>query len=228
MGQSVATVVSNVRTLLRDRSLSDALFGSFEIRYHVVAEAERLFQEIGIGPAWEDGVVSIIPDTYEYTITASGGLVEQVMAWRLHSRNWPIQRITNEELEAMRRGPSVSKSFPQYVAVFEDSSQNLKLRFWPIPVEADSVDWLRSRAPVWASPDPSATVIPLSDPALRVLEMKVVKRLLLQCPADALNSRLSAKDLANQLDRDIADGIRLERSRINRLKRTGRIALGDA
>jgi len=228
MGQSVATVVGNVRTLLRDRSLSDALFNSFEIRYHVMAEAERLFQEIGIGPSWETGVVSLVPDAYEYTLTVSAGLVEKVIAWRLQSRNWPIQRITNEELEAMRRGPSVSRSFPQYVAVFEDSSQSLKLRFWPIPSEADSVDWLRSRAPVWATPDPSATVIPLSDPALRVLEMKVVKRLLLQCPADALNSRLSAKDLATQLDRDIADGIRLERSRINRLKRTGRISLGDA
>lgn len=228
MARTVASVTNNVRTLLRDRSLSDALFNSFEINYHVMAEAERLFQEIGIGASWELGIVTIVPDTYEYTITVTAGLVEQVIALRLASRNWPIQRITNDELEAMRRGPSVSKSYPQFAAMWEDSAQSIKLRVWPIPAQADTIDWLRSRAPVWDTNDIPGTSIPLSDPALRVLEMKVAKRLLLQCPADALNSRLSAKDLATQLDRDIADGIRLERSRLNRFKRTGRIALGDA
>lgn len=227
MAKSVSQVVSDVRTLMRDRALSDALFNTFEITYHVCAEAERLFQEIGIGPSWEDGVISITPDTYEYSLPVSSGLLESVIAIRLHSRNWPIEKITNEELEAMRRGPSISKSFPMYVAMFESSDQSTKFRFWPIPSEADSIDWLRSKAPVWSA-SPLADTIPLSDPAIRVLEMRVAKRLMLQIPQDALNNRLAAKDLIPQLDRDIADGIRLERSRINRLKRTGRMSRREA
>lgn len=221
MSQTVATVTSNIRTLLRDRSASDALVGTFELKYHLKAEVERLFEELGLAPEWETGVVTLTPGTYEYTISNAGGLINQIVVVRAHNRNWPLARITDEELEAMRMGPSISSGPPQYIVMREKQDQSLFVRLWPVPSENDSLDWLRARYPASLTAD--TDTIPLSEPGLRVLEKRVACSLLQLLPASELADRSVDPKVVGQWEKDIADGIRLERIRINSLKRTGRV-----
>ena len=108
MSQTVGTVRDNVRTLMRDRSVSDSMMGSFELNYHIKVECGRLFQEIGLAPTWENGIINLVIGTFEYTITATAGLVNQIIVLRTHNRNWPLARITDDELESMQLGPSSS------------------------------------------------------------------------------------------------------------------------
>ena len=230
MARTVAEVRSGVRTYTRDRNAADSLLSPFEINHLIHGEAQRLFAEIGINPTWETGIVSVVSGTYEYTISVASGKanLSQVVALRLASRNWPIQRITDEQLESMRRGPSQASGFPLYAAIRESDSQTLKLRLWPTPNENDSIDWLRSWVPVWSTTTPDTDSIPLSDDAIRILEKRVAKAILSLLPDEQIAKRGISKEVVGLWDRDVAEGVRLERIRINSLKRTGMMARTQA
>lgn len=222
MSQTVATVVDHVRTLCRDRGVNDPALGTFEIKYHVKAEVEKLFQELGLAPQWENAITTLVVGTYEYTIAANGGLVNQIITVRTHNRNWPLTRITDDELESMRRGPSTTIGLPQFICLREQPDQSILVRLWPIPSEVDTLDWLRARYPTSLTADTDS--IPLSEPALRVLEKRVACTLLSMLPDTEVESNLiDGKAVIAKWSAEDANSIRLERIRINSLKRTGRV-----
>jgi hypothetical protein len=222
VSQTVATVVGNVRTLCRDRGVNDPALGTFEIKYHIKAEVEKLFQELGLAPEWETGVVTLVPGTYEYTIAGSGGLVNQIVTVRTHNRNRPLTRITDDELESMRRGPSTTIGLPEFICLREKQDQGIFVRLWPIPSEADTLDWLRARYPTSLTADTDS--IPLSEPALRVLEKRVACTLLSILPDSETQGNLIDRNaVISKWSAEDANSIRLERIRINSLKRTGRV-----
>ena len=228
MSTTIGTVRDRVRTKLRDRNASDAMMNSFEINNMIRTELPPLLQEIGLGPTWETSILTLTPNTYEYTIPVASGkaMLQQVQAFRLHSRNWPLARITNEELEAMRRGPSYSMGPPQAIVMWEDDSQQLRVRLWPVPSEADTVDWLRSWVPAYTGIDSDS--IPLSEGAVGVLIDRVVRACLLLLPDDVIANRQINRNYVSLLSSDIERGVKLERIRINSLKRTGRLTRSQA
>lgn len=226
MSTTLATVRDHVRTLLRDRNAGAAMVNTFELNRMIGDEAMRVASEIGLGPTWETGAIPIVVGIYEYVLSVptSKTYMTQLLNVRLASRNWPIQRITDEMLEGFRMGPSVSNGFPQYVSIREKDDQTLLFRFWPIPNQTDSVDLLRSWMPTLTA---DTDTIPLSDFAISLLVKRVVRNALAMLSDDVTTNRQINRAYAQSLDKDIEEGTRLERIRINSLKRTGMIARGQ-
>jgi hypothetical protein len=238
MSTNTGRVMDNVRSMLRDRDFSDLLFDTRELIYHAQAETQMLYQDIGISASWENAVLTLTPNVYEYTITkpSISGFVaahlNQIIGVRLHSRQWPLTRMTDDELEALRRGPSVTLGPPQAIVFNEGSDQTMGVRLWPTPSEVDTIDWLRSWVPSFSDGYNQTLNITdsifLSEAAVKVLEKRIARSIISSRMPDKLTERGVSPGYVKQLSEDIAEGTRLEKIRVNSLFRTGRISRGQA
>lgn len=225
MSGTLAGVRNNVRWLLQDHDPSNYAVSTPELNRLIEHRMQTAAVEIGQGPAWVTAALTLVPDQSDYTLP-TGVTYQQVMLLRLGSQGWSMMRISMDIMTVKRRGPAIPRGLPTDYTLWEDTSQVVNVRLFPTPSQADTIDIFRSLVPATLTDD--STAIPFSDGGLRLLELGVALRAAKRMTPEQRAQRLLSDDVIKQWEQDIETEKRTERSRINRLKRTGQHALTQA
>jgi hypothetical protein len=177
-------------------------------------------QEIGLGPVWVTGAVTLVASDFDYTLPTTMEY-NRVVAVQLNSQEWLLERVTPLELKAMQDGPGSSEGTPTHYALYEDDSQQVNIWMYPTPNEADTLNILRSRVPASLTTD--ATVIPFSIPLLRALEKQVALESMLMMDPEERQKRKAALDQGPKWEKEAARALKLEKVRFGNLKRSDQV-----
>lgn len=186
---------TKVRTFMRDRDPADYIFSSPEINVHVESTMRTLAGQAKLGQEWTTLSVTDATDTY-----AMPGSVEyaQVLEVRRQVDGHEVRIVSREVMQRLRDGDTASapsRGRPYWLTMWEDPSQSLKVRVFPWPDAAYTLDVLRSTLPAALATD--AAVIPFDSLLSDALCYQVASELLLSMPPEQAAKRLvDAKTLA--------------------------------
>lgn len=222
MADTVSNVRRRIRLLIDD--MDNNAFAIDSERLTTLMENRMQFTaaDVGMGPAWVSGAVTLTASSFEYTLPTSIQY-QRVMAVQLNSQEWLMERVTPLELKALQDGAGSEDAHPTHYSLFEDASQQIHVWLFPTPSAADTLNILRAQVPAALTTD--AINIPFSDPLLRAFEKACALEALLLMDEEERARRKAVLDGASKWEREINRAHRLERVRMGNLKRSDRVPL---
>ena len=220
MPDTVLNSRRRIRLLVDDLNMNQYAIDSprltiiMENRMHLTAA------EVGLGNVWVTSAVTLAANDYEYTLPTSVQY-NRVMALRLTSQEWLLERVTPAEFLALQDGSGEEANDPTHYALFEDTSQQVNIWLHPTPAGVDTLDVLRSQVPAALSTD--ATNISFSDPLLRAFEKSCAIDAVLLMDEEERAKRKAVLDQVGRWDQEVKRALSLERVRIGNLRRSDRI-----
>jgi hypothetical protein len=220
MSETLAVARRNVRLMTDDMDPNDYATDSERLNLLIDNRMQLMAQEVGLGPVWVAGAVTLVSGTFAYLLPATMEY-NRVVAVQLNSLEWLLERVTTLELKAMQDGPGTITGDPTQYALYEDDTQVVNIWMFPTPNEADTLNILRSRVPANLTTD--ATLIPFSAPLLRCLEKSVAVESVLLMDPEERQKRKATLDQAPKWEKEVARAIKLEKVRFGNLKRSDRV-----
>lgn len=220
MPDTVANVRRRVRQLIDDLNPNDTAIDSERLTTVLENRMHAMAQEVGLGPVWVTGAITLAANDWEYTLPTSIQY-NRVLQLQLNSQEWLMERLSPVELTALRDGSGDMTGDPTHYALFEDTSQQVNVWLAPTPVAVDTINILRSQVPAALSTD--ATNVSFSDPLLRALEKAAALDALLLMDQEEREKRKAVLDNVPIWNQEVRRALRLERVRVGNYKRSDRV-----
>lgn len=220
MADTVLNSRRRVRLLLDDMNASDYAVDTERLTTLMESRMHFLAAEVGIGPDWVTGAVTLTANDYTYTLPTTFQY-QRVMSIRLASQEWLLERVTHTQMLALKDGSTDATGDPTHYSLHEDSAQQVQIWLDPTPDQADTLDVMRSQVPSVLDADTDS--IPFSDPMLRAFEMDCAAHGIAMMDDDERAKRKAVADNIPFWERSVGRLVRLERIRIGNLRRTGQI-----
>lgn len=179
MSKTVQTIITNVRTQLKDTNASDYVVSSDRMLYRVITQIMDTAGRLDWSLAWVSGVVTLADADYDYALdnTKEYG---SILAVRRASDRELLQFVPPSVLEHYREGDVVGQGEPYMYALLTsgDAStadvETVTMLVYPTPTSSeagDTLDALVSYEPVASA---TTDVIPFPDRAIRAIELSVM------------------------------------------------------
>ncbi len=101
MSDTRANVRRRIRLITDDMNPNSYALDSERLDTLIESRMHFIAQEVGLGPLWVASAVTLTTADYTYTLPTSIEY-QRVIALRLASQNWLMERITRLELLALR------------------------------------------------------------------------------------------------------------------------------
>lgn len=229
MSGQIDTHMLEVRRLLKDRSPADYVFPTTQLEELTNLAIDELSEEMGMGnletSAWVS--LSVGVDTYAVTLPSLFGQavpsIQHLHSLTTTNLNWPMQKLTREEMLDRKSGPSKRQGTPTtHYAIWEGPDQSLELMVDPYPTVADALNaiWQPIHRRVDSFYD---STLMFSKRGLSALRLRVCAMALATAGQEALKRLDFPSDLADKW-RAESSGIALdEYARLNEGHRVGHI-----
>lgn len=217
MADTLANVRRRVRLLSDDMDPNHYAMDSDRLNTVIESRMHLMAQECGMGATWVTGAVTLTAGDFTYTLPTTVEY-QRVMAVRLNSQTWLMERITHTELLALQDGAGDAQGDPTHYAFYEDTSQQVNIWVYPTPNASDTLDIQRAAVPSALSTD--ATNIPFSAPLLRALEKSAAMDAILLMDADEQARRKVTLQQAPKWEREVLRAMKLEKVRFGNLRRS--------
>lgn len=220
MAETVSVVRRRIRLTIDDMNPNDTAIDSERMNNLMQNRMHFMAQEVGLGPSWVTGAVSVVVGTYQYTLPTSIQY-ERVTAVQLNSQEWQLERVTHSEFLALRDGSGDVQGPPTHFTLFEDTTQQVNLWLFPTPIVTDTLNVMRAQVPAALSAE--GTSIPFSSPLMAAFEKAVAIDAVLLMDAEERERRKAVLDVIPTWNQEVRRAIRLERVRIGNLRRSDRV-----
>lgn len=214
MSETRAVIRDEIRQMLSDNSSDNPAWTDERINRAITRHMRIIGNEVLMGKAWVTSAVTTVVGTADYTLP-TGVEYAQILSLKLLPFNSYLRPQTIEWIELARQGATLGQGIPNAYALWEDTSQVVNLRLWPIPNAIYTIDLERSIIPGALTSD-SATV-PFSENLIIGLEYRVAAEMAgigtdeqLQVAGLGPNAGAAFSSMAEQV-------IRRERERISRV-----------
>jgi hypothetical protein len=211
---TLSVLRGNIRWLLNDTSPSDRVFSTPLVNRIIENELPIFSQRLGLQPEWVVPFITVAAGVADYVITpATGKTHGNIEVLRLNSTGWLPTRVTQEEMTAMRVAPPGGIPQGQTTAwtAWEGPDQVLRVRLYPIPAVADSIDAYRSALPATLTSD--ATVLPFNVDQQHAMEKWVGVCLLGRATEEDYGKLRLAPDYKSQLAAECEEAAKQSRAR---------------
>ena len=228
MSQTLAQTLVRVRILLKDPNppAGGTVLAVTDVdAYHTLMDlAQIMAPDLGLGRGWVSAWIAI-SDTESSDFSPAVGIeYETILELVRASDHWPLERVSNTEMEMLRRGTMIpfGPKVTHYTILEKTSGANevVTIRVHPRPTAADSLDALLEEIPTAAYAD--ATVLPFSHDALRGLEREAAIDLALGMLAEDFDDHGLSKDLLARWEREAAASRQNASNRRRRQRRAPR------
>lgn len=150
MSGTVATEIGLLRRLLQDRKPSDYVIPTTRLEELMNAAIDDLTgpDGMGMGKFTTDAWLTTVIGTDVYTVALPTFGNSDVSAPSLQhldelvgtDLNWPIQKISREEMNVRKSGPGKRSGHPvTHFCIWEDTAQALQIRLDPYPTRVDTL-----------------------------------------------------------------------------------------
>lgn len=224
MSETLDTAAREVRYLLKDLTPSnpDGLLDT-DIYRALVRNAQRLASDVGQGEEWVTSIVTLtVGSLADYTLTES--TTQEYMGitlMRIADTGRTIPRVSLPEIDSLRQGliSTSSQGDPYCFALWEDSSQAVKMRINSVPSVARTLDAMRSS--VMPAAYTSTTTLPFVADFLQVVHKAAACELAASTPEDVLAKNAFDRGVLPKWEAEIKVGVLREKQRKHRIKRSG-------
>lgn len=214
MSETRAVVREEIRLMLGDTSSSDSSFSNEQINRAIQRHMRLIGNEVLQGQAWVTSAITTVAGTSDYTFP-SGVEYAQILTLKLQPYNAVLRPVTLEWIELSRQGTTLGQGVPYTYAIWEDTSQTVNLRLWPVPNAVYTIDLERSIIPAALTAETST--LPFSENLITALEYRVAGELLAHAD-DNVMKQLGIGPMLIQSYQQTADrAMRKERERLSRL-----------
>lgn len=225
MSETRLVCETNARILVDD--LDNNNYGVSAERLHEIVkhEAQRIARRVGLGEAWVSAAISLDTTNRDFTLptTVQYANVQHLI---LDSRNWPMRKVPMETMNGHYMGfvpPSSVKGVPYRYTMWEDTTNTVNIRIFPIAAVADSITIFTRNQQAVLSAD--ADLIPFSHDLLRTLEKSLAVKMWKSMSPD---HRKVGPELIADFATEVEEGMAQERVRLIRMKRTDNVSLVEA
>lgn len=226
--KTVATVVSNIRTRIKDTNASDYAVGSTRLIKLVSDMVLEIAGRLDVqGVEWETSVVTLASGDEDYSLATASGDYRAILAVR---RAWDgvlLMKLTPEEMQARKNPESPITGEPEYYSLTETQATDpaqVVMIVDPVPTTAEDgalLDILTSYVP--AEVDATTDEIPFSDAALVALELSVSVAVLSELTEEQVAKLGLNPAIAGRWDDQAASLLNREALRTYRQRRMGHI-----
>ena len=214
MSETRAVVREEIRLMLGDTSSSDSSFSNEQINRAIQRHMRLIGNEVLQGQAWVTSAITTVAGTSDYTFP-SGVEYAQILTLKLQPYNAVLRPVTLEWIELSRQGTTLGQGVPYTYAIWEDTSQVVNVRFWPVPNSNYTVDVERSIIP--AALTAESSLIPFSENLLLGLEYRVASEMLASADDNVMQQLGLGPNTVAFYSATADRVIRKERERISRL-----------
>ena len=171
MSETLSTARTNVRYMLNDTEPSQFAVGGLKLDRIILNKSVELGARVGTGLDWAtSGVTLTVGSLADYILEDATVWFERIIAARINATGNTLERVSFYEIQLEREGliSTTSQSDPTKFALWEDSTQKVRMRINTVPATARAIDFMRSTLPSRTVAD--ATTLPFSDLMLVALE----------------------------------------------------------
>jgi len=190
MAQTTATLVNNIRLLLRDARLNDLAIGTFQLRRLIENRVFYAADRLGTGETRTSAAIAITGGSYEFNLSLSPISIVDVL---FDATATPLIKVTEQDIDQWRRGGgTVTPAQPLYYAPIYRAAD-----VWKIQVHPPGTGTLTviSRLLPGGLADDDTTSIAFDDGVLRGIEQLVA--------SDAIPLMIAAKAAERGLSAEI-------------------------
>lgn len=219
MSATLSVVRDGIYELMRDTNPFDRAVDPLTAARVIVHKAQEIGGRVGYGPEWVASAFTLVSGSLDDYNLPSALQYSQVQLMRIPATGLLIRRTSLEAVNRLRNGIVTGTGpggDPTWFAIWEDASQVLKIRINTVPDQARQIDVFRSA--IMASTYTDGTVLPFSDPLLRVIEKAVALELLASLTQEERSRLRLNPEVAELWAADVQTGIRLEQERRSRLR----------
>lgn len=218
LGRSGKDVVAEVYRIMTDNP-EQPVIAEDTIRQKVNVQVSRMSAELGLGTAWVTSAITTATNTRDYTLSTASEYA-RVLDLVYESNNWPLTKISLDEVLDRRIGQAVSTGRQLLYAVTVSPTQEVQILFVGYPTAVENIKALVSLEPSsWPKGPATPPTIPFSQRSLRALELSVAASCIEAAGEDKMVALRLDKSAPAQWKAEAAELERLERLVIIRLKR---------
>lgn len=210
MSGTLGTSRNRVRVLIHDTLTGNLAVSDERLNQMIDSANLQVGNVLGYSDTWLTSAVTLVAGTTEYSFTA--GEYQTLTILRRASDKRMLRKQTMRDLEALRDGAATDTrgSVTDY-ALYETTGQLIKLRVYPTPSAADTLDAFVSTTVTALSADSDA--IPHSRGGVQALEYMVAAECVgSMTPEDLMDRHLSPATAAIYAKRS-ADLLAMEKER---------------
>lgn len=188
MSGTLSATRKRVRTILRDLDRAAYAFATPDVDSEINDAVTDMASRLRLGETWTTGLVTLVSGTDLYTLSGSAEY-GSVVRLRLASTGNEIPILSAQEFEAYRQGQTVAvpaSGTPVAAMLYESPTQTTRLRVWPTPNAADTLDAFFTVMPLGTSLTADASTIPFDTLGLSALAHEVAGRLSAKVTAEVL------------------------------------------
>lgn len=193
MSKTLAALRADIRERLNDTNPGDYVFPSSRLDRMVETHLQAIGQTLFGNLDWAVGAVTLVVGTTDYALPALEYDLYTVI--KLHSTGQPLKKMTPEDIYQIRANLSSSSGNPRSYALLENSLGVKTLLLDYAPLEADTLDILRSVQESDLTPA-DADVIDFPRAVLRGLELFVCAEAIGSATDDQLEKLKMRPDVA--------------------------------
>jgi hypothetical protein len=221
LSQTLAVTADKVRDLLNDNDKSNyAVATYFPLYRTIIAQAQQIAEKCRCGTTWTASAITSTAGSSADISLLSTYTYRAVTALRDTTYGKMLLRVSMDEVNQMRAGitsSTAAQGRPTHYAMWEDSAGLVWVRFNCVPSAAIAYDIAQSTVLPEGYTD--ATVLYLSPSLLRVVEHAAALELgMSMLPEEKQRLRLN-KDVFQNWQRYVSEGIILEWTRLANLSR---------
>lgn len=215
------SMIDQARWLLNDRGASDYLASYDRMKNLVHQQAHAIIARVGM-PLIKT-TLAVTPGTQDYILDS--GKTNLTLVSVINGNNLPLERCSWQSMDGLNWWGNKALGWPRVYATYEDTSNQTVVRLWPSPVQADTMTVMYTEAVAAMTTASDGFTLPVSDSLALLVAKSAALEILLATDAEILRKRGFSKDISSRWYRDIEQGVKDERIRIARMKRSPNIEL---
>lgn len=223
---TLQSALDRVEYHLRDRDGGAPAFSPWEKEAVIESHMRLLAPQLLLADEWATPLVTLIAGTDTYTLpTTTRQDYDRLKMLRLQSNGQEIPVVSLQVFESYRSGDTTGqRGTPLCAMVVGQAEQSgPSLRFWPVPIEADTCDGFFSLLPAEFLHDETAA-IPFDAPAFEALCYSAALELYGRMPEEERAKRALGNNTPELWPMHIASGVRASRER-RRRQQGGQVVL---
>lgn len=223
---TLQSALDRVESHLHDADGGSPAFSPWEKEAVIESHMRLLAPQLLLGDQWSTSLVPLVAGTDTYTLpTATRQDYDRLKMLRLQSNGQEIPLVSLQVFESYRAGDTTGQRGTPFVAMVIEapSASGPGLRFWPVPIEADTCDGFFSLLPAEFLHD-ETTVIPFDQHAFEALCYAAALELYGRMPQAERDKRALGPDTPALWPGHIAAGVRASRLR-RRRQQGGQVVL---
>lgn len=226
MSKTLVALRDDIRTRLNDTNPGDFCFSNDRVDRVVETQLQSIGQDLYGSQVWALSAVTLVVGTTDYTLPAAE--YDAFIVIKRHSDGYLLAKTTAVDIYRMRQGAGSGGGKPSAYAILEGDLGARTLLLDIAPLEADSIDILRSVEDADLTPT-DADVIDLTRSGLRALELYSAAELLGTATDEQLTKLVIDRGVARMwgaLASKLVKG-EVERQAIDRVAANGMAGVSD-